>query len=53
MTINHIIDFNLKYNSIDVNVCPINKERTEKFSESMNACIVYDIIDDKGREIFL
>jgi len=52
MTINHTIDFNLKYNSTDVNVDPMKKERTEKFSESMNACIIYDIIEDKGRKIF-
>ena len=52
MTINHTIDFNLKYNSTDVNVDPMKKERTEKFSESMNACIIYDIIEDKGREVF-
>ncbi len=30
----------------------MKKERTEKFIESMNACIIYDIIEDKGREIF-
>ena len=52
MTINHTIDFNLKYNSTDVNVDLMKKERTEKFSESMNACIIYDIIEDKGRKIF-
>ena len=52
ITINHIIDFNLKYNSTDLNVDPMKKERTEKFIESMNACIIYDIIEDKGREIF-
>jgi hypothetical protein len=53
ITINHTTDFNLKYNSIDVNVCPMKKECTEKFNECMNACIVYDIINDKGRKIFL
>ncbi|HEY6588323.1 MAG TPA: hypothetical protein VIY98_08520, partial [Nitrososphaeraceae archaeon] len=53
MTINHTIDFNLKYNSTDVNVDPMKKERTEKFSESMNACIIYDIIEDKGQKFFL
>ncbi len=52
MTINHTIDFNLKYNSTDVNVDPMKKERTEKFIESMNACIIYDIIEDKVREVF-
>ncbi len=52
MTIDHTIDFNLKYNNTDVNVDPMKKEHTEKFSESMNACIIYDIIEDKGREIY-
>ena len=53
MTIAHTIDFTLKYNNTDVvNVEPIKKEHTEKFSESMNACIIYDIIKDKGREIY-
>ncbi len=52
ITINHTIDFNLKYNSTDANVVPMKKERTEKFSESMNSCIIYDIIEDKGRKIF-
>ena len=52
MTIAHTIDFNLKYNNTDVNEEPIKKEHTEKFSESMNACIIYDIIKDKGREIY-
>ena len=53
MTINHTIDFNLKYNSTDVNVNLMKKEHTEKFNESMNVCIIYDIIEDKGREIYL
>ena len=52
MTISHTIAFNLKYNNTDVNVNPIKKEHTEKFSESMNACIIYEIIEDKGREIY-
>jgi hypothetical protein len=44
MTINHTIDFNLKYNSTDANLVPMKKEYTEKFSESMNSYIIYDII---------
>ena len=52
MNINHTIDFNLKYNSTDVNVNLMKKEHTEKFNESMNVCIIYDIIEDKGREIY-
>jgi hypothetical protein len=50
MTINHTIDFNLKYNSTDANVVPMKKEHTEKFSESMNSCIIYDIIEDKDEK---
>ena len=30
----------------------MKKEHTEKFNESMNVCIIYDIIEDKGREIY-
>jgi hypothetical protein len=30
MTINHTIDFNLKYNSTDVNVDPMKKETYRK-----------------------
>jgi hypothetical protein len=52
MNIAHTINFNLKYNNTDVNVEPIKKEHTEKFTESMNSCIIYDIIKDKGREIY-
>ena len=52
MTIAHIIDFNLLYNSTDSNLHPIKKGSSEKFSESMNACIIYDIIKDKGHEIY-
>lgn len=52
MTITHTIGFNLKYNITDVNVDPTKKEYLEKFSESMNTCIIYDIIKDKGREIY-
>ena len=48
----HTINFNLKYNSIDVTSDPIKKEYSEKFSESMNACIIYDIIKDKENEIY-
>jgi len=52
MTIDHTIDFNLKYNNTDVNVDAMKEEHTEKFRESMDACIIYDIIEDKGREIY-
>ena len=52
MTIAHIIDFNLLYNSTDVDSVPIQKESSEKFTESMNSCIVYDVIENKGEKIF-
>jgi hypothetical protein len=52
MTISHSINFNLKYNSTDVTSDPIKKEYSEKFSESMNACIIYDIIKKKGHDIY-
>ena len=52
MTIAHTLDFNVKYNNTDVNEELIKKEHTEKFIESMNACIIYDIIEDKEREIY-
>jgi len=52
MTIAHTINFNLKYNSTDLNPDPIQKEYSEKFSESMNSCLIYDIIDNKGQKIY-
>ena len=52
MTIAHTIEFNLKYNITNANVDSMEKEYFEKFSENMSACIIYDIIKDKGREIY-
>ena len=52
MTIAHIIDFNLLYNSTDVDSVPLQKEYSEKFTESMNSCIVYDIIENKEQKIY-
>jgi len=52
MSIAHTIDFNLLYNNTDFDSDPINKEYSEKFSERMKSCIIYDIINDKGREIY-
>lgn len=52
MSISHTINFNLKYNNTDVTLGPIKKVYSEKFSESMNACIIYDIIKNKGYEIY-
>ncbi len=52
MTIAHTIACNLKYNSTNANIDSMEKEYFEKFSESMSACIIYDIIKEKGREIY-
>jgi hypothetical protein len=53
MTITHTINFNLKYNNTDdLNLNPTKKEYSEKFSETMKSCLIYDIIEDKGREIY-
>ena len=52
MTISHNIGFNLKYNGTNANLDSIENEHSEKFSESMNSCIIYDAIDDKGQKIF-
>ena len=52
MTIAHIIDFNSLYNITDVDSVPLQKEYSEKFTESMNSCIVYDIIESKGEKIY-
>ena len=49
MIIAHTINFNLKYNSTDANVDPTKKEYSEKFSESMNSCLIYDVIEDKRK----
>ena len=52
MTIGHTIVFNLKYNSTDMDSDPIKKEYFEKFSESMNSCLIYNIIEDKAQKIY-
>jgi hypothetical protein len=53
MTIAHTINFKLKYNNTDdLNLNPTKKEYSEKFSETMKSCLIYDIIEDKGREIY-
>ena len=52
MTIAHIIGFNLKYNVTNANVDLMEREYFEKFSKNMSTCIIYDIIKDKGREIY-
>ena len=52
MTITHTINFNVKFNITDTNIGSKQKEYYEKFNESMKSCLVYDIIKDKGREIY-
>jgi hypothetical protein len=52
MTISHTIDFNLKYNGTNANLDSIEKEHIEKFMASMNSCIIYDTIEDKGQKIY-
>jgi hypothetical protein len=52
LTIAHTINFNVKFNLTDINVDSKQKEHFEKFSESMDPCLIYDIIKDKGREIY-
>ena len=52
MTIAHTIGFNLKYNVTNANVDLMEREYFEKFSKNMSTCIIYDIIKDKGREIY-
>jgi hypothetical protein len=52
LTIAHTINFNVKFNITDTNVDSKQKEYFEKYSESMDTCLIYDIIKDKGREIY-
>ncbi len=52
LTIAHTINFNVKFNLTDINVDSKQKEHFEKFSEGMDPCLIYDIIKDKGREIY-
>jgi hypothetical protein len=52
LTIAHIINFSIKFNITDTNGDSKQKEYFEKFSESMDKCLIYNIIKDKGREIY-
>jgi hypothetical protein len=52
MTIDHTIDFNLLYNSTDINLDSTTKEYSEKFSETMNSCVIYNVIENKGQKIY-
>ena len=51
LMINHSIDFNVIYNNGVANGNS-NKINSEKFSESMNKCIVYEIIENNGQKIY-
>jgi len=51
LMINHSIDFNVIYNIEGPNGNS-NKINSEKYSESMNRCIVYDIIENNGQKIY-
>lgn len=52
LTIAHSINFSIKFNITDTNADSKQKEYFEKFSESMDKCLIYNIIKDKGREIY-
>ena len=52
MTIGHSIDFNVKYNNTDTNEGLDQEIYPEKFSESMNRCLIHNIIKDEEREIY-
>jgi len=51
MMIAHSIDFNVMYNNTDTNGGP-NQNIYEKFSESMDGCLIHNIIKDEEREIY-
>ncbi len=51
MMIAHAIDFNVKYNNTDMKE-GLNQNIFEKFSESMDGCIIHNIIKDEEREIY-
>ena len=52
LTIAHSINFSIKFNITDTNADSKQKEYFEKFSERMDKCLIYNIIKDKGREIY-
>jgi hypothetical protein len=52
MTIAHTINFNVKFNITATNADSKQEEYFETFSESMKSCLVYDVIKDRGREIY-
>lgn len=53
MTIVHTINFNLNDNITDVDSVSLKKDYSEKFSEIMSSCVVYDIIENKEQKIYL
>jgi hypothetical protein len=52
MTIAHTIDFNLIFKIADADSVPIKKKSSEKFSESMKSCSIYDVIENKEQKIY-
>jgi hypothetical protein len=52
MTIAHTIDFNLIFKITDADSVPIKKKSSEKFSESMKSCSIYDVIENKEQKIY-
>ena len=52
MTISHTIDFNVMYNNTDTNEGLNQNIFLEKFSESMDECLIHNIIKDEEREIY-
>lgn len=51
LMINHSIDFNVVYNLKGTNTS-ISKINLEKFRESMNGCIVYNIVEDSKHKLY-
>ena len=52
MMISHTIDFNVMYNNTDTNEGINQNIFLEKFSESMDGCLIHNIIKDEEREIY-
>ena len=51
MTIIQTLDFSVKYSTTEV-IADHQQKKSEDFSESIDACLVYDTIKDKEREIY-
>jgi hypothetical protein len=52
MTIAHTIIFNLKDNFTNVDSVSLKKVYSEKFSEIMNSCVIYDVIESNEQKIY-